>query len=243
MRQALTALWTLVWLGALLAPFQARAGQQVYLSTSPDGKYRVVVEQVIDRRVGGDHIFFRYPISLVDAKTLRHFVIREGVPPLIKESDRETFTPQWDSIKFNWAPDNQKLFINMEILEGSWRTYFVDIKLGKTLDVTADLESNLFDRIKSHGWSCQSATITPVQWIKPHLAFLKVATDCGKNTDRENNHLFTVSDSVLYDTVKQKVVSDCSDCDDPDSTKKFEKYFMKIQVTPTPTPDETPTAQ
>ncbi len=242
MRQALISLWTLVLLGAMLAPIPVRAGQQVYLSQSPDGKYRVVVEQVIDRRVG-DHIFFRYPISLVDSKTLRHFEIREGVPPLIQETDRETFTAHWDPKNFYWGPDSQKLFINMEIQEGSWRTYFVDVKLGKTLDVTADLESGMYDRIQFHGWSCESAKITLADWFKPHLAFLKIQTDCGKNKDKENNSLFEINDSVLYDTIKQKVVSNCSDCKDSDSVKKFEKYFQKISVTPTPTPDETPTAQ
>ena len=242
MRQALTALWTMVLMGAMMIPISLWADQQVYLSPSPDGKYRVVVDQVIDRRVG-DRIFFRYPISLVDSKTLRHFEIREGTPPLIQETDRGTFTPHWDSVKFFWGPDNQKLFINMEILEGSWRTYFVDVKLGKTLDVTEELEKAMYDRVQFHGWSCESAKINLVDWFKPHLAFLKVVTDCGNNKDTENNRLFEISDSVLYDTVKQKVVSDCSDCKDPDSLKKFDKYFLKIQVTPTPTPDETPTAQ
>ena len=242
MRQALTSLWTLMLTGAILLPAQARAGQQVYLSQSPDGQYRVVVEQVIDRRVG-DRVFFRYPISLVDKKTLRHFEIREGVPPLIQETEKDTFTPHWDSIQFNWSPDNQKIFINMEIIEGTWRTYFVDIKLGKTLDVTEALESKLYDRIKFHGWSYETAKISVVQWLKPHLAILKVTTDCGKKTEEENRSLFTVSDTVLYDTVKQIVIRDCSDCKDANSAKQFEKFYEKSQVTPTPTPEETPTAQ
>jgi hypothetical protein len=242
MRQARTAFWTLVLTGAMMLPALARAGQQVYLSTSPDGKYRVVVEQVIDRRVG-EKIFFRYPISLVDSKTLRHFEIREGNPPLIQETDRGTFTPQWDSIQFNWSPDSQKIFINLEIIEGSWRTFFVDIKLGKALDVTEALESKLYDRIQFHGWSYESAKINLVQWVRPHLAFLKVTTACGKKKDEENKSLFAVSDSLLYDTVKQIVVSDCSDCKDPESANKFEKFLIKTQVTPTPTPEETPTAQ
>ena len=114
----------------MLAPIPVRAGQQVYLSQSPDGKYRVVAEQVIDRRVG-DHIFFRYPLSLVDFKTLRHFEIREGVPPLIQETDRETFTAHWDSRKFFWGPDSQKLFINMEIQEGVLADLFRGRQTGK----------------------------------------------------------------------------------------------------------------
>ncbi len=242
MRQAFQAFWILVLLGAALGPIQVRADQEVYLSQSPNGQFRVVVDQVIDRRVG-DQIFFRYPISLVDSKTLRHFEIREGVPPLIQETDRGTFTAHWDPKDFHWGPDSQKLIFNMEIQEGSWRTYFVDVKLGKTLDVTSDLEGKLYDRIQSHGWAYQSATVDLVEWVKPHLAFLKITTDCGKKKNQENAKLFEVTDSVLYDTVKQAVVSDCSDCKDPDSEKKFEKFFEKSQVTPTPTPDETPTAQ
>jgi hypothetical protein len=119
----------------------------------------------------------------------------------------------------------------------------VDVKLGKAMDVTSDLEAKLFDRIKFHGWSCQTATVALMEWFKPHLAFLKVETECGKDPEKENNSHFLASDSILYDTVKQKIVSDCSDCKDPDSVKKYEKYFQKTQVTPTPTPDETPTAQ
>src|SRR5271154_5025518 len=108
----------------------AHAGQEIYLSLSPNERYRVVVDQVLDRRVG-DHLFFRYPISLVNARNQnRHFEIKDGGTPLIKETDKGTFTVHWHSIRFDWAPDSLKFFVYLEVIEGTWKTYFVDINTG-----------------------------------------------------------------------------------------------------------------
>ncbi|MGH7739346.1 MAG: hypothetical protein ACREL1_04295, partial [bacterium] len=70
----------LVLAGLLTMP--ALAGQEIYLSTSPDNHYRVVVHQEIMRRID-DQIFFRYPIDLVNVRTDAHFKIQSGSAPFI----------------------------------------------------------------------------------------------------------------------------------------------------------------
>ncbi len=230
----------LILLGGTLAP--AMAGQQLFLSTSPNSKYRVIVEQVIDRRVG-DHIFFRYPISVVTPKTHRSFEMKEGSTPLIQETDRGTFQIHWDSIHFDWAKDSQKFFCNIEVIEGIWKTYFVDISARKAIDLTPDLEKTLVKRVDSHDWDCQQPKVELVKWTKPYLAFLKVTSICGEDRTKENKKLFYDIHSILYDTKQEKIVYECSNCKDDSSLKKFDRYFQSTMVTPTPTPEETPTAQ
>ncbi len=220
-----------------------RAGQQVYLSQSPNNRYRIMVEQIIDRRVG-EKVFFRYPISLVNSKNGRHFEIQEATTPLVRETERQTFQVHWDSIHFDWAKDSLKLFIRLEIIEGTWRTLFVDVNKGTTTDITADLEQFMVQRVDFHDWACQEpTTVQVVQWTKPYLAFLKVIDICGKDKEKENKTLFYMNDSLLFDTHLGKAVTHCADCKDEKALKVFEKYFQSTQATPTPTPEETPAAQ
>jgi hypothetical protein len=227
------------------------AGQQVYLSESPNGKYRVLVEQSIERRVG-DRIFFRYPIRLVNTKNpRRHFEIRDAAPPLIQETERGTFQVRWDgadnrepsSIHFLWSPDSLRFFMRLEVLKGDWRTFFVDVNTGVTTDITADLEKELLSKIASKGWDCQRPSFEVVRWTKPHLAFLRVSSACGKKKGISNEKLFPLADSILFEARQVAVVSHCLDCEAAKAEKKFEKYFRTTIPTPTPTPEETPVAQ
>jgi len=222
----------------------ARAAQEVYLSHSPNGKYRVVIQQVLDRRVG-DKFFFRYPLLLVNAKNLKHhFEMTDGAGPLVKETESGTFQVNWPSIRFEWSKDSLKLFVQMEVIDGIWKTFFVNLNTGKTTDITEDIEKDLVDKISSRGWDCQQPKFEIVKWVKPNLAFLKLTVICGKNRKEENNKLFYMTDSVLFDTVKVQAVSHCLDCKNDDSTtQKFEKYYISTIPTPTPTPEETPTTQ
>lgn len=218
----------------------AQAGQQIYLSTSPNGKFRVVIEQVLERRVG-DQIFFRYPLLVVNTRNpKRHFEIRDGGSPLVQETDKETFKINWESFHFDWAKDSEKCFLRLEVIEGTWKTFYVSVTNGKTRDITADLEQGLVSRADFHDWGCEQPKVEVVKWTKPYLAFFKLISICGKDKETENKKLFYSSDSVLYDTQKEMVVSDCGDCKDEKSLKKFDKYFITTIPTPTPTPEETP---
>src|SRR5882672_6835135 len=152
----------------------AQAGQQIYLSESPNGKYRVIIEQIIDRRVG-DKVFFRYLVDLVNARNPKHhFEILQGGSPLVHETDKGTFQVHWESIHFDWAKDSLKFFVQLEVIEGTWKTYFVDINTGKTTDITADLERALVKKSESRKWDCEQPKIELVKWTKPHLAFIQL---------------------------------------------------------------------
>ena len=227
----------------------ARAGQEVYLSTSPNERYRVFVEQDIDHRVG-DRIFFRYPLMLVNVRRPdHHFWILDAGSPLIRETEKGTFKLHWDdsdptepsSIHFHWSPDSLKVFIDLEAIEGIWKTYYVDVNTGKTTDITADLQKYLV--AKTEGWACEQPKVELVKWTKPNLAFFRLTATCGKNKEKLNESLFYQMDSVLFDTEKAAVVDDCMGCKDEKSVKDFDKYYLKSIPTPTPTPEETPVAQ
>jgi hypothetical protein len=234
-----------------LAPVVIHASQQSYLSESPNGRYRVLVEQVLDRRVA-DKIFFRYPIILENIQTPdRHFETVDAGPSLVHETDKKTFTITWDNgnppqlkaVRFDWASDSLKYFMYLEVLDGVWKTYFVDINKGTTTDITADLEEALVDKTDFHDWDCQQPRFQVVQWIQPDLVFLKLTSICGKNKEKENSDLFYVNDSVLFDSQQVKTVSHCSECKDEKALKKFNDYYTKSLPTPTPTAEETPTSQ
>jgi hypothetical protein len=227
------------------------AGQQVYLSESPNGKYRVLVEQAVDRRVG-DRIFFRYPIRLINSKNpKRHFEIRDAAPPLVQETEKGTFQVRWDgadsrepsSIRFNWSPDSLRFFMGLEVIKGTWKTFFVDVNTGITRDITMDLQKELVGKTDSKGWDCEQPRIQFVQWTKPHLAFLKLTSVCGKSREMANEGHFFLRDSVLFDTLEGRTVLHCLDCKDEVALLKFELHFLKSLPTPTPTPEETPTMQ
>ncbi|HVZ79410.1 MAG TPA: hypothetical protein VHE12_01265 [bacterium] len=241
--------FSLLALLAILIPAPAPAGQQVFLSTSPNERYRVYVEQVIDRRIG-DQVFFRYPISLVNVRRPeRHFFILNVGSPLITETDKQTFRVKWggadptqpSSILFDWAEDSLKFFMRVEVLRGTWKTYFVDVNSGKVKDITGDLEKALVAEIGQE--DCQEPAVSVAGWTKPYLAFLKLVSFCGKSREHLNDKHFNEEVSVLFDTEKAEVVSHCVNCKDKSAYKKFDKYFIKSIPTPTPTPEETPVAQ
>jgi hypothetical protein len=219
------------------------AGQQIYLSESPNAKYRVIIEQLIDRRVG-EKVFFRYIIDLMNVRNPKHhFEVLQGGSPLVQETEKGTFQVHWDSIHFDWAKDSLQFFVRLEVIEGTWKDYFVDINTGKTTDITADLEGALVKKIEARGWDCEQPKVELVKWTKPHLAFFRLTSICGKERDKENNKLFYLTDSVLFDVLKVMAVSECMDCKDEKALKSFDKYFISTIPTPTPTPEETPTAQ
>ncbi len=227
----------------------ARAGQEVYLSTSPNERYRIYVDQEIDHRVG-DRIFFRYPLMLVNVKRPdHHFWILDAGSPLVQENERGTFKLHWDetnptepsSIHFDWSPDSLKVFIHLEVLKGSWKTYYVDVNSGQSTDVTADLQQ--FLAAKTSDWACEAPKVQLVKWTKPNLAFFRLTSTCGKDKEQLNDKFFYQEDSVLFDTEKAKTVDDCMGCKDDKSVKVFDKYYTKNLPTPTPTPEETPVAQ
>lgn len=234
--------WTLLALAACL-PTGARADQEVYLSTSPNGRYRVVVDQVLDRRVD-NHLFFRYPLSLVNTRDARrHFEMMDAGSVLVQETENQTYKVQWDAVRFDWSMDSLKLFVHLETLPDLWRTYFVNVNTGGTADVTADLETALQDKIQFHGWDCQQPTVKLVKWIEPDLAFLELTDICGARRGEENKKLFYQHSSVLFDTTLGKVVSNCMNCSDKSSIHQFEKYYFSTIPTPTPTPEVTPVSQ
>ncbi|HUO58853.1 MAG TPA: hypothetical protein VMV05_11820 [bacterium] len=251
---------------------QADAGQQLYLSESPNGRYRVIIEQNLDRRVA-DKVFFRYSVDLVNTHNpSHHFEILQGGSPLVQETDKGTFqvkgepdsdlnpetTPvakdmfddHWASIRFSWSADSLKLFIRLETIEGTWKTYFVDINSGKTRDITADLEQAMVAKFDARNWDCQEPEVRLIKWIEPHLAFFKLTTACGKSREKENDKLFRWKESVLFDTNKGRSVLGLDNSyDEKAATAKFQKYYQGTiptptpLPTPTPTPEETPTGQ
>ncbi len=250
MRPSFKSILCLALLTALF-PASSRAAQQAYLSESPNGRYRVLVEQVLDRRVE-DNIFFRYPIIVENIKNVdRRFETVDAGPRLARQTEKKTFEVRWDnstppqleSVRFDWAPDSLKFFMHLEVLEGIWKTYFVDINKGTTTDVTGDLEQALSDKIDFRGWDCQQPKFKLVHWVQPHLAFFRLTTVCGKSKTKENSELFYVKDTVLFDTELVKTVDDCGDCKNEKAIDRFNDYYRKSLPTPTPTAEETPTNQ
>jgi hypothetical protein len=133
--------------------------------------------------------------------------------------------------------------MRLEILKGDWRTFFVDVNTGVTTDITPDLEKELLARITSKGWDCQRPSFEIVRWTKPHLAFVKLTSACGKKKGIANEKLFPLTDSILFEAKKVTVASHCLECETEKAEKRFEKYFRSTIPTPTPTPEETPVAQ
>lgn len=244
-------LFLVLFFWGTMFPLTLQAGQQAYLSESPNGRYRILIEQVLDRRVD-DNIFFRYPVILENIENPdRRFETADAGPVLVHQTDKKTFEIEWDNgdpprlkaVRFDWAPDSLKYFMHLEVLDGVWKTYFVDINKGTTTDITSDLEQALSDRIDFHNWDCQQPQFELVQWTQPYLAFFKLTSICGKSKEKENHDLFYANDSVLFDTQQVKSVSHCSECKDESALKKFDKYYNKSLPTPTPTAEETPTSE
>jgi hypothetical protein len=216
--------------------------QQIYVSLSPNGHYRVIVSQEIMRRVD-DQVFFQYPIEVVNVRNHRHFTIQSGSAPFIHETDQGTFTIDWDLIHFDWAKDSGQFFFQLEVIEDVWRTYYVNIAREQVTDITPLLEAGILDKVSGKNWSCGTPQINLLQWLKPDLAEFKLSSICGKDMPIPNEKFSDLNYTVLFDTTKRTVVSDCLNCKDEKASKKFLKYWQSTQVTPTPTPDETPGAE
>lgn len=234
-------LFFLCLLGAFRATAQAQ--QEVYLSESPNGKFRVVVDQVIDRRID-DRIFFRYPLSVVNTRDpSHHFEMRDAGSALVQETDRGTFKiADWDAVHFDWSPDSLCFFMQLQILNGVWRTYFVDVEKGTTKDITGDIEQAIVKKSDFHKWDVQVPQVELVQWVPPYYAFLKLQTLYGTDRTKESKWLKSLADSVFFDLRKQKTVDHCINCGDASALKKFDRYYQSTIPTPTPTPEETPTS-
>ena len=237
-------LWMMGALFALLSPLApaARAGQEIFLSVSPDTRYRVVVHQEILRRVD-DQIFFRYPIEVVDVRRHTHFKIQTGSAPFIQETASGTFGVDWQLIRFAWDTKSQEFFFQLQVIEGLWRTYAVNIPRETSTDITPLLEAGIQDQFDKDHPGCGTPETRFVQWVKPHLALFKLVSTCGKDKPIPNSKFSELSYQALFDTQKGKVVSDCLNCADPKALKQFNRYWLSTQVTPTPTPDETPGAE
>jgi hypothetical protein len=234
-------------IGACLLLFSApalplHADQEIYLSVSPNNHYRVVVRQEIMRRVD-DQVFFRYPIEVVDTRTQAHFKIQSGSAPFIHETDNGTFQVDWDLVHFDWNPDSRQFFFQLQVIEGLWRTYHVNILKQTALDITPLLEAGVQDQFAKDNPTCGTPATAFKEWMKPTLAVFELSSVCGKDKPIPNKKFSELTYTVLFDTKTQTVVSDCEDCADKKSGKKFNRYWLSTQVTPTPTPDETPGAE
>lgn len=216
----------------------ALAGQEIYLSVSPYNHYRVVVHQEIMRRID-NQIFFRYPIDLVDVRTGSRFKLQSGSAPFIQETPAGTFQVDWDLAHFDWDKDGRRLFFQLEVIEGLWRTYWVDIPRQKAVDITPILEAGLQEKFKNDT-GCGTPKTKFLGWMKPDLAMFELDSICGKDKPIPNQEFSALGYRVLFDTKKDSVVSNCMNCSPKKSQAKFERYWKSTQVTPTPTPDQTP---
>ncbi len=220
----------------------ALADQAIYLSLSPDNHYRVVVRQAILRRVD-DQVFFRYPIEVVNVKTGAHFKIQTGSAPFIHETDNGTFQVDWDLIRFTWDKESRQFFFQLQVIDGLWRTYYVNIPRQSALDITPLLEAAVADQFAKDHPGCGTPDTNFLGWQKPPMAAFELSSTCGKDKPIPNHKFSKWTYTVLFDTKKEKVVSDCENCGEAKSLKKFDRYWLSTQVTPTPTPDEAPGAE
>ena len=234
-----------LWMALLLlGSFKpAHALQQVYLSDSPNGKYRVIVQQEVFRRVG-DKAYFSYPITAWNLRNRHSLHLYDASVPLIVETPRGTFTVHNESIHFDWSKDSLRCFVHLEYMEGQWKTLFMDLEKGQVMDVTDELKQGIFDKVADKSWACEASKITVDHWFNAFIPVFKVTTDCGKNQDSENNKLFRITDLVFYDTHKHKVIKHCLDCDPQKVEHAAWEYYQAAIATPTPTPvpEETPGA-
>ena len=218
-----------------------QASQEIYLSESPDARYRVIVHQEIFRQVG-EKAFFRYPITVLNLRNRHRLHVFDASVPFIEETLKGTFKVDWDFIHFDWSKNSRIFFMRLQTMRGVWKTFFVDLGNGTARDVTDELREGILNRLHTRSWACEWSKITLDHWFNPTIAVFQVTTDCGKDKDKENNKLFRVTDFVVFDAKKQKVAKQCLDCDLQKAEKTAWKYFQTTQVTPTPTPvpEETP---
>jgi hypothetical protein len=217
----------------------AFARYEIFLSTSPDNKLRVAITQEVLRHVG-DKVFFEYPIYLVNKAGKKLFLIDKGTVPYVNETDRGTFTMDFERAKYIWAEDSRKFFIYLEVSEGEKRMILVDVAAKSAKDVTDQLAPKMAKKAARKGWKCERPVIEFAKWHKKDLAIFHLTTGCIKEGD-EKARMSAYDYWSIYDTVKKKLVKDCPGCKEEDALKSLTKEPKKKKPKPTPTPEETPT--
>jgi hypothetical protein len=209
----------------------ANANQEVYLSISPNLNYHVEVEQHVLRRFG-KHIFYRYPIYLVNRQLHEKFQIQIGTPPLIHQTRRGTFIPHFHDIQCFWSPNEKYLIFKLKIFKFLWKTYLVQIGQRKTIDLTPQLEQALIKKMEKNHWHCQDPDIQLLRWFKFNMPIFKITDLYG--TSPRNTSAYKISDTILYGIAKNKVLANCFKCNFHESQEKF--IIATTPPTPTPTP-------
>jgi hypothetical protein len=242
-------LMLVVFLTAVAAGFlpnPVSAGQQFYLSTSPDGQTRIVVSQRLLRRVE-DKLFFEYPVSMVDVRTGSRFELFTAGAPLVKETPRGTFTADIDAFRVEWAPENGDLavvFLKMDA--DSWNVSLVNRSAKTQMDLLPLLKKGLLKKASSSGLECSDPKVSVFKWLTPLKPVFTLESECNKalksDEYQEKHNLKAITHWVMYDSEKA-IIKDCVDCEQEQAIKLFSK---KPKPTPTPTPvsdDSTPTVQ
>jgi hypothetical protein len=224
------------FLGATVPAF---ARYEIFLSTSPNNKYRVAVGQEILRRVG-DQVYFEYPIYLTNKAGRKMFFIEKGTVPFVSETDRGTFTVDRGLVKFDWAADSKKCFLHLKVFEDEWRVYLVDVAGKSAKNVTSELLTlKMARKVSRKKWECQRPTIELLKWHKPDQAIFHLSTICNDPADLKNKH-WGYENWILYSTTLKKVLKECPGCEKDDALKFLAKEPKKKKPKPTPTPEETP---
>ncbi len=236
MKKTLASLLCLAaFLGSALPAF---ARYEIFLSTSPNNKYRVAITQEVLRRVG-DQVFFEYPIYLTDKAGRKLFLMEKGSVPFVAETPRGTFTIDREFVKFDWAADSKKVFFHLKATEKEWRVYLVDIGAKKTQEITPELKPKMIQKAARKGWECERPVVELVQWLKPDQPIFRLFTVCVIPGD-EKQKQWGYENWVLYDTAKKKVVKECTGCEKEKAMKVLSKEPKKKKPKPTPIPEETP---
>jgi hypothetical protein len=227
-------------------PSPVSAGQQFYLSTSPDGQSRIVVSQRLLRRVE-DKLFFEYPVSLVDVRTGAKFELFIAGAPLVNETPRGTFATDTDAFKAEWAPqggDLAVLFLKTDA--DTWQVSLVNRAAKTQLNLLPLLKKGLLKKASSSKLECSDPKVSVFKWLTPLKPVFTLETECNKALEpseyKEKHELKAVTSWVMYDSEKA-VIKDCVDCE---QEKALEIFNRKPKPTPTPTPvsdESTPTAQ
>lgn len=242
MKRAVLALLTIFSMTGF-APKAASASQQFYLSTSPDGKTRVVVSQRLIRRVE-DRLFFEYPVQMVDVKSGKRFDLFVAGAPLVKETPRGTFGVDTEAFKAEWAPqDGDLVVVSLKTDADEWTVTLVDRAAKTQTDLLPLLKAGLLKKAASSNLECVDPTVTLTQWLTPVKPVFRLDSECNKALKeyKDKHNLRPFTHWVMYDSEK-KVVKECLNCA---QEKAMELFNKKPKPTPTPTPVEesTPTAE
>ena len=242
-RAVLTFVIFLSAVAAGFLPNPVSAGQQFYLSTSPDGQSRIVVSQRLLRRVE-DKLFFEYPVSLVDVRTGTKFELFTAGAPLVKETPRGTFAADTDALKAEWAPqggDLAVLFLKTD--EDTWQVSLVNRAAKTQMDLLPLLKKGLLKKASVSNLECTDPIVSVFKWLTPLKPVFTLESECNKALKKdeyqEKHKLEPFKCWVMYDSEKA-VIKDCVNCEEEEAIKLFSK---KPKPTPTPTPveDATPT--